>query len=68
MAVHPLHRQDTDTVVTEPWTSDMASVNILLTEGIEEGTLLLFEGEACGVSRFDDCVSTEVIHFQARLT
>jgi hypothetical protein len=56
--VHPALRKATDLVPAEPWISAMASVNALVKDGMTKDLLLVFEGEADGVRRYNGFVST----------
>ncbi|THV72704.1 hypothetical protein D6D28_03786 [Aureobasidium pullulans] len=50
--VHPLFRKAA-TTPAESWISTMASVNALLRDGINKDRLLIFTGDADGVSRYN---------------
>ncbi|KEQ98445.1 hypothetical protein AUEXF2481DRAFT_487066 [Aureobasidium subglaciale EXF-2481] len=50
--VHPLLRIADDTVPAEPWISKMASIDNLIRNGINKSWMLVFKGEADGVSRY----------------
>lgn len=56
--VHPALRKPTDLVPAEPWISAMAAVNALVTGGMTKDLLLVFEGQAEGVRRYNGFVST----------
>lgn len=56
--VHPALRKPTDLVPAEPWISAMAAVNALVTDGMTKDLLLVFEGQAEGVRRYNGFVST----------
>lgn len=58
--VHPLFRKAA-TTPAESWISTMASVNALLRDGINRDRLLIFTGDADGVSRYNGFVSSPVI-------
>jgi hypothetical protein len=62
---HPLLRKDTDATPAETWVSAMASVNKLVKEGIDNDVLLIFAGEASGVSRYNGLVSARLYIFCA---
>ncbi|KAG9763328.1 hypothetical protein KCU73_g1480, partial [Aureobasidium melanogenum] len=51
--VHPALRKANDLVPAEPWVSAMASVNALVQDGMTKDLLLVFEGEADGVKRYN---------------
>ncbi|KAI4757787.1 hypothetical protein E4T52_10166 [Aureobasidium sp. EXF-3400] len=51
--VHPALRKATDLVPAEPWISAMASINALVKDGLTKDLLLVFEGEADGVRRYN---------------
>ena len=57
--VHPALRKATDLVPAEPWISAMASINALVKDGMTNDLLLVFEGEADGVRRYNGFVSTD---------
>lgn len=57
--VHPALRKANDLVPAEPWVSAMASVNALVKDGMTKDLLLVFEGEADGVKRYNGFVSPE---------
>jgi hypothetical protein len=57
--VHPALRKATDLVPAEPWISVMASINALVKDGMTKDMLLVFEGEADGVRRYNGFVSTD---------
>ena len=59
--VHPALRKATDLVPAEPWISDMASINSLIKDGMAKDLLLVFEGEADGVKRYNGFVSTQFL-------
>lgn len=61
--VHPALRKATDLVPAKPWVSAMASVNALIKDGMTKDLLLVFEGEADGVKRYNGFVSTRHLHF-----
>ncbi|KAI5254046.1 hypothetical protein E4T42_02599 [Aureobasidium subglaciale] len=54
---HPLLRRADDTVPAEPWISKMASIDNLIRNGINKSWMLVFKGEADGVSRYSGHVS-----------
>ncbi|KAI4721461.1 hypothetical protein E4T48_02325 [Aureobasidium sp. EXF-10727] len=51
--VHPALRKATDLVPAEPWISVMASINTLVKDGMIKDLLLVFEGEADGIKRYN---------------
>ncbi|CAD0087860.1 unnamed protein product [Aureobasidium vineae] len=51
--VHPALLKATDLVPAEPWISAMALINILVKDGMTKDLLLVFEGEADGVRRYN---------------
>lgn len=57
--VHPALRKPADLVPAEPWISAMAAVNALVTDGMTKDVLLVFEGGAEGVRRYNGFVSTD---------
>ncbi|KAI5201407.1 hypothetical protein E4T39_05230, partial [Aureobasidium subglaciale] len=57
--IHPLLRKPADTIPAEPWISKMASINDLIRDGINKGRMLVFKGEADGVSRYSGFVSAK---------
>jgi len=61
--VHPLFRDVANAKPAESWISTMASVNALLRDGINKDRLLIFTGEADGVSRYNGFVSCSDPHF-----
>ncbi|KAI5272988.1 hypothetical protein E4T47_03745 [Aureobasidium subglaciale] len=54
---HPLLRRAADTVPAEPWITKMASIDNLIRNGINKSWMLVFKGEADGVSRYSGHVS-----------
>jgi hypothetical protein len=54
--VHPALRKATDLVPAAPWISAMAAINALVTDGMTKDLLLVFEGEADGVRRYNGFV------------
>lgn len=61
--VHPALRKATDLVPAEPWISAMASINSLVNHAMTKDLLLVFEGEADGVKRYNGFVSTKHLRF-----
>jgi hypothetical protein len=57
--VHPALRKATNMVPAAPWISAMAAINNMLTDGMTKDLLLVFEGEADGVRRYNGFVRTE---------
>lgn len=61
--IHPTLRKATDLVPAEPWVSAMASINALVKDGMTRDLLLVFEGEADGVKRYNGFVITRHLPF-----
>jgi hypothetical protein len=59
--VHPALRKFTDLVPAAPWISSMAAINTLLIDGMTKDLLLVFEGEADGVRRYNGFVRTKCL-------
>jgi hypothetical protein len=56
--IHPALRKPTDLVPAAPWISAMAAINSLVADGVTKNLLLVFEGEADGVRRYNGFVRT----------
>ena len=61
--VHPALRKPTDLVPAEPWISAMAAINALVSDGMIKDLLLVFEGGAEGVRRYNGFVSTDSLRY-----